>query len=184
MKDNTIENNHDATERNQIVLVIYNISRNSTRKHLQEIFNAYGNVKGVYIPKDDETKLLKNYAFVEYEKQQEADKASLYMGGGQIDGLIIRAEVLNLKYYSQKVKEKEKEKEKKKDKEKQRQRSRSRDKEIINNGNHNNGNHLNSKNNPSNNTKDNKLETNNRKRYHHRQSSKSSHSNSSKSKEK
>lgn len=164
MKDNALENNNnETTENNQIILVIYNISRNLTRNHLQEIFNAYGTVKGVYIPKDEETKLPKNYAFVEYEKQNEGDKASLYMGGGQIDGLIIRTEILNPKYYNQKEKQKEK----------QKHQSRSRDKEMILNEQNKNNTHL-KDNNTSNNSKNNRKDTQRRKRYNNnRRSSKS-----------
>jgi RNA recognition motif-containing protein len=77
------------------VVIVSNVSKNLTRKHLNEIFSLYGVLKGVYIPKDEESKLAKNYVYLEYLNKEDAEKASLYMGDGQIDGIKIKVEVLN-----------------------------------------------------------------------------------------
>ena len=81
-------------ELNTTVVLVSNISRNLTKKHLMEIFSAYGALKGVYQPKDEESKLSKNYAYLEYLNREDAEKACLYMSEGQIDGLRIKAEVM------------------------------------------------------------------------------------------
>lgn len=77
------------------VLMVSNISRNITKKHLQEIFSPYGELKGVYVPRNEETKIQKSYVFLEYGNQENAEKAMLYFSGGQIDGLIVKVEILN-----------------------------------------------------------------------------------------
>ena len=37
----------------------------------------------------------KDYAFIEFENREDAEEAELYMSGGQIDGLIIKVEILD-----------------------------------------------------------------------------------------
>jgi RNA-binding protein with serine-rich domain 1 len=97
---NNGQTNSTTNIKNQmIIMVLYNITRNVTSKHIEEIFSAYGKVFGVYIPKDEKTRLNKNYAFIEYENINQAEKASLYMDGGQIDGEYVRTEILNPKNY-------------------------------------------------------------------------------------
>lgn len=94
------QNNSSPNVKNQmIIMVLYNITRNVTSKHIEEIFSPYGKVLGVYIPKDEKTHLNKNYAFIEYENMTQAEKASLYMDGGQIDGEYVKTEILNPKNY-------------------------------------------------------------------------------------
>lgn len=77
------------------VAIVSNISRNLTKKHLIEIFSFYGPMKGVYIPKDEESKVQKNYAYLEYTNKEDAEKALFYMGDAQIDGLKVKVEILN-----------------------------------------------------------------------------------------
>jgi RNA recognition motif-containing protein len=77
------------------VLLVNNVSRNLSKAHLQEIFSQYGPLKGVYIPKDEDTKFFKNYAYLEYVNKVDAEKACDYMGEGQIDGLKIRITILH-----------------------------------------------------------------------------------------
>ena len=76
------------------VVIIHNISRNLTKRHLQEIFSFYGPLKGVFLPKEEESKLPKNYAYLEFLNKEDAEKACLYMGEGQIDGLKVKVEIL------------------------------------------------------------------------------------------
>jgi RNA-binding protein with serine-rich domain 1 len=77
------------------VLLVNNVSRNLSKTHLLEIFSQYGILKGVYIPRDEENKVFKNYAFLEYVNKEDAEKACDYMGEGQIDGLKIRIKFLH-----------------------------------------------------------------------------------------
>lgn len=80
-----------------IVLVVYNISRNVKKEHLHEIFSAYGNVNGVYFPVYPNTNQKKNFAFIEFPDIKMAEKAALYFNGGQIDGQYIETEILDPK---------------------------------------------------------------------------------------
>ena len=69
------------------------------KKHIEEIFSTYGKVTGVYIPREETTDLNKDYAFIEFDSMESAELADLYMGGGQIDGLIVKTEILDPKNY-------------------------------------------------------------------------------------
>lgn len=94
--NNTSNIKNIETDLNQsTVLMVSNISRNVTKKHLQEIFAPYGELKGVYVPRHEETKLQKSYVFLEYGNQDNAEKAMLYFSGGQIDGLVVKVDILN-----------------------------------------------------------------------------------------
>ena len=77
-----------------IIAVIHNITPNVTEEHLKEIFSNFGEVKECYIPINKQTQLKKNYAFIEFTKLENAEKAQLYMDEGQIDGKVINVEIL------------------------------------------------------------------------------------------
>ena len=77
------------------VAVVQNISRNVTKSHINEIFLEYGTIKGVYQPKDLETKIARNYMYVEFQNLEDVEKAILYMNGAQIDGCIVKVENLS-----------------------------------------------------------------------------------------
>ena len=77
-----------------IIAVIHNITPNVTEDHLKEIFSHFGEVKECYIPINKQTQLKKNYAFIEFTKLENAEKAQLYMDEGQIDGKVINVEIL------------------------------------------------------------------------------------------
>ena len=51
-------------------------------------------IKEVYIPINKETQLKKSYAFIEFTKKEHSEKAQLYMDGGQIDGRVVRVEII------------------------------------------------------------------------------------------
>jgi len=77
------------------VLMVSNISRNVTKKHLNEIFSPYGELKGIYVPRNEDTKIQKSYVFLEFANRDNAEKAMLYFSGGQIDGTVVKVEMLN-----------------------------------------------------------------------------------------
>ena len=79
---------------NITIAVVYNISPNLTEAHIKEIFSNYGEIRDVYIAIDENTKVKKDYAFIEFESREGAEKAELYMSGGQIDGLVVKMEIL------------------------------------------------------------------------------------------
>ena len=77
-----------------VIAVIHNITPNVTEEHLKEIFSNFGEVKDCYIPINKQTQLKKNYAFIEFTKIENAEKAQLYMDEGQIDGKVVNVEIL------------------------------------------------------------------------------------------
>ena len=92
-----LNNNDNQDENNAFnitIVVIYNVSPNLTEEHIKEIFSEYGKIKDVYIAINEDTKAKKDYAFIEFENREDAEQAELYMNGGQIDGLIIKVEIL------------------------------------------------------------------------------------------
>lgn len=61
------------------------LSRNITKEHVHEIFSTYGVIKNVDMPYDAIHSLFnKGFAYVEFEKTDEAEQACKYMDGGQI----------------------------------------------------------------------------------------------------
>eukprot|EP01015_Nassula_variabilis_P029063 TRINITY_DN6176_c0_g1_i14.p2 TRINITY_DN6176_c0_g1~~TRINITY_DN6176_c0_g1_i14.p2 ORF type:complete len:163 (-),score=31.92 TRINITY_DN6176_c0_g1_i14:46-534(-) len=89
------------------------------QNHLHEIFGNFGKIKNVEYPLDEKYVLPKNYAQIEYETQQEAQEAIFCMNGAQIDGEIIKCELLQPEPKKGKEVEKEKDKEKEKEKAKE-----------------------------------------------------------------
>ena len=80
-----------------IIAVVNNITPNVTEDHLKEIFSHFGEVKECFIPINKQTQLKKNYAFIEFTKLENAEKAQLYMDEGQIDGKVVQVEILSKK---------------------------------------------------------------------------------------
>ena len=99
LKEEEIKNIKLIPKKDYIIVVVYNITPNVTENHLKEIFSNYGAVKGAYIPKKEKTHLKQNYAFIEFLKKEEAEEAQLYMDEGQIDGKVVKVEILNPKNY-------------------------------------------------------------------------------------
>ena len=97
LKDEEIKNIKLIPKQEFIIVVIHNITPNVTETHLKEIFSNYGEVKEVFIPINNETLLKKNYAFIEFTTKENAEKAQLYMDEGQIDGKVVRVEILSKK---------------------------------------------------------------------------------------
>ena len=95
--DDEINNNNQEQNNtfNITIVVVYNVSPNLTEQHIKEIFSHYGNIRDVYIAINEDTKVKKDYAFIEFENREDAEQAELYMNGGQIDGLIIKVEILD-----------------------------------------------------------------------------------------
>ena len=99
LREEEMKNIKLIPKKDYIIVVVYNITPNVTEKHLKEIFSNYGEIKGVYIPKKEKSNLNKNYAFIEFIEQAHAEEAQLYMDEGQIDGKVVKVEILNPKNY-------------------------------------------------------------------------------------
>ena len=60
------------------------LTRNVNKEHVQEIFSVYGTIKNVEMPPDrTHPHTSKGYAYVDYEKPEEAEKAVKHMDGGK-----------------------------------------------------------------------------------------------------
>ncbi|XP_049955368.1 RNA-binding protein with serine-rich domain 1-like [Schistocerca serialis cubense] len=82
---------HSSTPK-PTTLQIGQLSRNVTREHIFEIFEAFGNVKNVEFPMDKlHPGCGTGSAYVEYATLAEAQSAMKHMVGGQIDGQEITA---------------------------------------------------------------------------------------------
>ncbi|CAG2118849.1 unnamed protein product, partial [Medioppia subpectinata] len=68
------------------------LTRNVTKDHVMEIFSVYGTVRNVEMPFDRiHPHLSRGFAYVEFDKPEDADKAIKYMDGGQVDGQEVSA---------------------------------------------------------------------------------------------
>ena len=56
-------------------IYVGNLDYEINQEDLHEVFNDYGNVKRVYLPKDRETGRKRGFAFVEMESNVNEDKA-------------------------------------------------------------------------------------------------------------
>ena len=65
--------------------------KNVNEGHLKEIFSNFGEVVNVELAMDRTVNLPKGYGYVEFKTRGDAEKALLYMDGGQIYGNVIKA---------------------------------------------------------------------------------------------
>lgn len=71
------------------ILYVGGITGNCSEEHLAQAFNAFGYLKSVQIPKD------KNYAFVEFEEEEDCRAAMDNMNGSEMNGKTL---AVNLAY--------------------------------------------------------------------------------------
>lgn len=62
------------------------MTRNVNKDHLYEIFGLFGPLKNVDLPTDRIHGHHRGFAYVEFETDNDAEKALEHMDGGQIDG--------------------------------------------------------------------------------------------------
>ena len=64
-------------------IYVGNLAYEIQREDLNEVFNDYGNVTRVYVPKDRETGLSRGFAFVEMESEVNETKAIKALDGAE-----------------------------------------------------------------------------------------------------
>ena len=64
-------------------IYVGNLAYEIQREDLSEVFNDYGNVKRVHVPKDNETGLARGFAFVEMESEVNENKAIKALDGAE-----------------------------------------------------------------------------------------------------
>ena len=65
------------------------LTRSVTKEHVLEIFSTYGPIKNVEMPVDTihaHSVFNKGFAYIEFEKAEDAERSCKFMDGGQIDG--------------------------------------------------------------------------------------------------
>jgi RNA recognition motif-containing protein len=67
-------------------IYVGNISRESTEKEVREIFEAFGEVKSINLIRDNYTKVLKGFGFVEMDDNEAAEKAIKELDGQLFNG--------------------------------------------------------------------------------------------------
>ena len=62
------------------------LTRNVNKEHIHEIFSVYGTIKNLEMPSDRvHPHVSRGYAYVDYDKPEEAEKAVKHMDGGKND---------------------------------------------------------------------------------------------------
>ena len=65
------------------------LTRNVNKEHIHEIFSVYGTIKNLEMPSDRvHPHVSRGYAYVDYDKPEEAEKAVKHMDGGKSMGLL------------------------------------------------------------------------------------------------
>ncbi|CAM9680922.1 unnamed protein product [Phaeothamnion confervicola] len=72
------------------MLHVSNLTRNVKAGHLEEIFGEFGALAKVELAVDQTVNLPKGFAFVTFKQREDAEKAQLYLDGGQLDGNFLK----------------------------------------------------------------------------------------------
>ena len=72
-------------------IYVGNLAYEINREDLSEVFNEYGSVERVYIPKDRETGQVRGFAFVEMKSEANENKAIETLDGAEWMGRDIKS---------------------------------------------------------------------------------------------
>ena len=73
-------------------IYVGNLAYEIEKEDLSEVFNDYGSVERVYIPKDRETGQARGFAFVELKSEANEDKAIQILDGAEWMGRDIKVD--------------------------------------------------------------------------------------------
>jgi len=76
-----------------ISLKVDNLTYKTTPESLRRVFERYGDIGDVYIPRDPHSQDSRGFAFVRYFDQRDADDAVDAMDGQMLDGRPLRVQV-------------------------------------------------------------------------------------------
>lgn len=78
-------------------IYVGNLSYDITEDKLKEVFGEYGNVAGVNLVKDRYTGQSKGFAFVEMERQFDAEEAIKKLNGSLVNGRSLKVNLARSK---------------------------------------------------------------------------------------
>ena len=73
-------------------IYVGNLAYEINREDLSEVFNEYGSVERVHIPKDRETGQVRGFAFVEMKSEENENKAIKILDGAEWMGRDIKVD--------------------------------------------------------------------------------------------
>ncbi|XP_012310088.1 serine/arginine-rich splicing factor 8 isoform X2 [Aotus nancymaae] len=76
-----------------ITLKVDNLTYRTSPDSLRRVFEKYGRVGDVYIPREPHTKAPRGFAFVRFHDQRDAEDAEAAMDGAELDGRELRVQV-------------------------------------------------------------------------------------------
>jgi len=83
-------------------MVIKNLGRKVSKEHLMEIFGVYGTIiQASVLPFDMRASFNSTKGYVDYEREEDAEKAVKHYSGGQIDGKVVICEVVDINQQQQ-----------------------------------------------------------------------------------
>ncbi|KAF8845726.1 hypothetical protein BDN67DRAFT_887601, partial [Paxillus ammoniavirescens] len=94
--DVDMENGFSEDKKDVRVVVLNGLSRNVAQAHLQTIFGFYGEIIKIDLPLYTKSGQNRGKAALEYADPVSAQKAVSHMNGGQLDGLVLKAELSDL----------------------------------------------------------------------------------------
>jgi len=80
------------SRRDENSIRVNNLSEDTTERDLHDLFSPFGAVSRVYIAYDRETKESRGFAFVNFERREEGQRAINKLDGYGFDSLILRVE--------------------------------------------------------------------------------------------
>jgi len=80
------------SRRDENSIRVNNLSEDTTERDLHDLFSPFGAVSRVYIAYDRETKESRGFAFVNFERKEEGQRAINKLDGYGFDSLILRVE--------------------------------------------------------------------------------------------
>jgi hypothetical protein len=73
-------------------LRVTNLSEDVEEEELRTLFQGFGRIERLYLPRDRDTFQARGYAYISYMRREEADRARLALNGYPYDHLILRVE--------------------------------------------------------------------------------------------
>lgn len=71
---------------------VTNLSENTREQDLQDLFRPFGDISRIFLAKDKNTGLSKGFAFINYKRREDANKAIEFLNGYGYDHLILCVE--------------------------------------------------------------------------------------------